>query len=124
MMQVGKSKIDSKKPKLTQKLTPADKKILKALDKTVVLIDKYLENFQFGQAARQLYSFFWHDFCDLYIEKAKKQEDKKTKQILSYVLLSSLKLLHPFIPFVTEEIYQGLPIKNKKKCLIIEDWPK
>ena len=124
MMQVGKSKIDSKKPKLTQKLTPADKKILKALDKTVSLIDKYLENFQFGQAARQLYSFFWHDFCDLYIEKAKKQEDKKTKQILSYVLLSSLKLLHPFIPFVTEEIYQGLPIKNKKKCLIIEDWPK
>jgi len=124
MMQIGKSKIDSKKPKLTQKLTSADKKILKALDKTVVLIDKYLENFQFGQAARQLYSFFWHDFCDLYIEKAKKQEDKKTKQILSYVLLSSLKLLHPFIPFVTEEIYQGLPIKNKKKCLIIEDWPK
>jgi valyl-tRNA synthetase len=113
-----------KKPKLTKKLTPADKKILKALDKTVSLVDKYLENFQFGQATRQLYSFFWHDFCDLYIEKAKKQEDKKTKQILSYVLLSSLKLLHPFIPFVTEEIYQGLPIKNKKNCLIIEDWPK
>jgi len=124
MMQIGNLKLDNKKPKLTKKSTPADKKILKALDKTVLLIDKHLDNFQFGQAARQLYSFFWHDFCDLYIEKAKKQENKTTKQILFYVLLSSLKLLHPFIPFVTEEIYQGLPMKNKKKCLIIEDWPK
>jgi valyl-tRNA synthetase len=132
LMQEGKSKskLDGKKPKLTKKSTPADKKILKALDKTIKSVDKYLENFQFGQAARQLYSFFWHDFCDLYIEKAKKtaahtrQENKKTEQILLYVLLSSLKLLHPFIPFVTEEIYQGLPMKNKKKCLIIEDWPK
>jgi len=124
MMQIENSKLDNKKPSLAGKLTAADKKILKSLDKTMKSADKYLDNFQFGQAARQLYSFFWHDFCDLYIEKAKKQEDKKTKQILTYVLLSSLKLLHPFIPFVTEEIYQGLPIKNKKPCLIIEDWPK
>ncbi len=124
LMQIGKSKLDSKKPKLTNKSTPADKKILKTLDKTVGLIDKYLDDFQFGQAARQLYSFFWHDFCDIYIEKAKKQDDKKTKQILLYVLLSSLKILHPFIPFVTEEIYQELPMKNKKECLIIEDWSK
>ena len=124
LMQIGEEKLDSKKPKLNNKSTPADKKILKTLDKTVNSIDKYLENFQFGQAARDLYDFFWHDFCDTYIEKAKKQDNKETKQILLYVLLSSLKLLHPFIPFVTEEIYQGLPMKDKKECLIIEDWPK
>jgi len=130
LMQIGEEKLDSKKPKLTDKSTPADKKILKTLNKTASSVDKYLDNFQFGQAARELYDFFWHDFCDTYIEKAKnptvhtQQENRGTKQILLYVLLSSLKLLHPFIPFVTEEIYQGLPMKNKKECLIIEDWPK
>lgn len=107
------------------KFTAADKKILKALNKTIKSVNKDLENFRFGPAARKLYDFFWHDFCDLYIEKSKSQKDKKnTQKILLYVLLTSLKLLHPFIPFITEEIYQKLPIKNKKKSLIIEDWPK
>ena len=106
------------------KLTVADKKILKVLDKTIKSVDKDLESFRFGRAARRLYEFFWHDFCDVYIEKSKKQVDLKTKKILLYVLLNSLKLLHPLIPFITEEIYQKLPIKNKKQCLMIEEWPK
>ena len=106
------------------KLTVADKKILRALDKTIKSVDKDLESFRFGRAARRLYEFFWHDFCDVYIEKSKKQVDLKTKKILLYVLLNSLKLLHPLIPFITEEIYQKLPIKNKKQCLMIEEWPK
>jgi len=136
---------------IKKNLTPADKKILKALDKTTKSVNKDLENFQFGRAARRIYDFFWHNFCDVYIEKSKtelslpsshlwerggrrgrnplhpmkaKVDDGKTKKILLYVLLSSLKLLHPFIPFVTEEIYQKLPIKNKKHCLMIEEWPK
>jgi len=103
-------------------LTSADKKILKVLEKTIKLVNKDLEGFRFGRAARRLYEFFWHDFCDVYIEKAKKQDNEKTKKILLYVLLNSLKLLHPLIPFITEEIYQKLPIKNKKKCLMIEEW--
>ncbi|XOB46815.1 MAG: valine--tRNA ligase [Candidatus Nealsonbacteria bacterium] len=114
-----------------QNLTKADKKILKALEKTIESVDAHLENFRFGKAARILYEFFWHDFCDKYIEQSKlqvknaksKKEQEVTKKILLYVLLSSLKLLHPFIPFITEEIYQNLPIKNKKKCLMIENWP-
>ena len=60
------------------------------------------------------------------IEKSKTQnstEKENTQMILLYVLLNSLKLLHPFIPFITEEIYQKLPIKNKKNCLMIESWP-
>lgn len=103
--------------------TLADKRILKALNETVKSVNKNLENFQFGQAAQKLYDFFWHDFCDVYIEESKKQQDLKTKKILLYVLLNSLKLLHPFMPFITEEIYQRLPIKNKKKSLMIEVWP-
>jgi len=106
------------------KLTVADKKILKVLDKTIKSVDKDLESFRFGRTVRRLYEFFWHDFCDVYIEKSKKQVDLKTKKILLYVLLNSLKLLHPLIPFITEEIYQKLPIKNKKQCLMIEEWPK
>ena len=102
-------------------LTMADKKILKALDKTTKSVNKDLESFRFGQAAHTLYNFFWHDFCDKYIEETKKQDNQK---ILLYVLSTSLKLLHPFIPFITEEIYQKLPIKNKKRCLIVEKWPK
>ena len=111
-------------------LTPADKKILKTLDKTTISVNKDLENFMFGKAAHTLYDFFWHDFCDKYIETSKKQRTKNkeqkenTEKILLYTLLISLKLLHPFIPFITEEIYQKLPIKKKKECLMIEKWPE
>jgi len=103
-----------------RKITVADRRILKALEKTMELVDNDLESFRFGPASRKLYNFFWHDFCDIYIEKTKSQEDKKnTQRILLYVLLTSLKILHPFVPFITEEIYQKLPIKDKKKCLMV-----
>jgi len=112
------------------KLTAADKKILKALDKTIKSVNKDLENFHFGMAARQIYHFFWHNFCDQYIEQSKIQLEKNsitkkttTLNVLFYVLFNSLKLLHPFMPFITEEIYQKLPIKDKKRCLMIEQWP-
>ncbi|MEK7658820.1 MAG: valine--tRNA ligase [Patescibacteria group bacterium] len=136
MSQIQNSKYEIKKP--TPK-TPADKTILKALEKTIKLTDKNLDNFEFGKSAHTLYDFFWHDFCDVYIEKSKEQKSEATNKILFYVLLNSLKLLHPFMPFVTEEIYQklpaltlasirrsgrGRPVKNKKKCLMIEEWPK
>lgn len=106
------------------KFTNADKKILKQLNKTTRSVNNDLENFRFGKATHTLYNFFWHDFCDVYIEASKKQNNKEAQKILLYVLSSSLKLLHPFIPFITEEIYQKLPVKNKKKCLMIEEWPK
>jgi valyl-tRNA synthetase len=114
-----------------QKLTSADKKILKKLSETIKAADENLENFHFGQASHKLYDFFWHEFCDKYIENAKikmqnaknKEEKEQTVKILFFVLWNSLKLLHPFLPFITEEIYQQLPIKKKMKCLMVEDWP-
>jgi len=114
--------------KENRNLTLANKRILRALGKTVKSVNNDLENFRFGQATHNLYDFFWHDFCDKYIEQSKKQlQDKKyklqTTKILLYALLTSLKLLHPFVPFITEEIYQKLPLKNKKKCLMVENWP-
>ncbi|MFH1461056.1 MAG: valine--tRNA ligase [Patescibacteria group bacterium] len=108
------------------RLTAADKKILKQLKSTIQKMTADLEKFRFGQAAHLIYDFFWRDFCDKYIEQAKSEirnPKSETKNVLSYVLLTSLKLLHPFMPFVTESIYQKLPFKEKQ-FLMIEDWPK
>jgi len=124
LIQMGdqKIKLPSKKP-ASQKLTPADKRILKQLDATTKKVSTELEKYRFGQAAHLIYDYFWHDFCDTYIEAAKKQDNPQTKQILAYVLINSLKLLHPFVPFVTETIYQKLPFKEKD-FLMVENWPE
>ncbi|MCL5011138.1 MAG: valine--tRNA ligase [Patescibacteria group bacterium] len=110
--------------------TEADKQILKTLDETVKEITKDLENFYFHEAAQKIYHFFWHTFCDIYIEQAKKQiaegdsrQKENTCQILLYVLRESMKLLHPFMPFITEQIYQMLPNKDAE-ALIIAPWPR
>ncbi|MBU1290158.1 valine--tRNA ligase [Patescibacteria group bacterium] len=126
LQQIGNAKIsvpDAKSLAKNKNLTAADKRILKKLSAITKKIDKNLENFQFGKAAHSLYDFFWHDFCDKYIEEAKKQDNLQTKKILAFVLLNSLKLLHPFMPFVTETIYQKLPFA-KRDCLMVEEWPR
>ena len=113
------------------KVTKEDKWIVSELKNTVKKINKSFENFEFHRAAEEIYNFFWHKFCDKTIEDIKKriQNAKNGKEklagqwILYYILLNSLKLLHPFMPFITEEIYQMLPQKPKK-ALIIENWPK
>jgi len=106
-----------------------DKNILEALDKTIKNVTKNLDTFMFHEAAQEVYQFFWHDFCDVYIEAIKprlnganKNDKKQAQEILFYVLLQSLKLLHPFMPFITEVIYQELPQKDKN-YLMIENWP-
>ena len=127
----GSDKGFLKMKKSDLKLTKEDKWILSELRKTIKKIDLNFEKFQFHQAAGEIYNFFWHKFCDKTIEDVKKRllnskdpKDKLTgKWILYQVLLASLKLLHPFTPFITEEIYQMLPGKPKK-ALIVEDWPK
>ncbi|MFC1700694.1 valine--tRNA ligase [Patescibacteria group bacterium] len=109
----------SKSTKLPKKLTPADKKIIQQLNKTIKATNKELKEFRFGQTAHILYDFFWHDFCDTYIEESKNQKTN----VLGYVLIDSLKLLHPFMPFVTESIYQKLSFKDNK-YLTTASWPK
>jgi valyl-tRNA synthetase len=134
MFQISDSeiKIPKKLNLSSSRFTKHDRKILKALFSITKIVDKNLEKFNFGKVAQALYDFFWHEFCDKYLEESKiqiknaksKAEIENTKKVLLYVLASSLKLLHPFIPFVTEEIYQGLPLANKKKSLMIEAWPR
>lgn len=110
-------------------LNPRQRKHLKDLNKITKDITKLMDEFKFYYAAEKIYHYFWHTFCDKIIEESKKDlKDIDKRQTTQYILLEilsqSLKLLHPFMPFITEEIYQKLPIKNKKKCLMVESWPK
>jgi valyl-tRNA synthetase len=120
-MQIGKNSISADLKKV--ELSDDDKKIIEALNKTSKSVSKDIENYEFGNATHTLYDFFWHDFCDQYIEKAKARTDEDVKKVLMHVLLNSLRLFHPFIPFITEEIYQSMPLKDKEKAIIIETWP-
>ena len=97
-----------------------DKKIIESLESVKINIGKHIDCFEFGQALHLLYDFFWHEFCDIYIEESKKQLNSP---VAGHVLVTSLKLLHPFMPFITEEIWGELPIKSKQ-LLIVEKWPQ
>jgi len=97
-------------------------KILKKFKNLKKSVDKNIEQYKFGHALREIYDFFWHKFCDKYIEETKKTNSEENKKALIKILSESLILLHPFMPFITEEIWAILP--NKKNLLIIEKWPK
>ena len=106
-----------------------DKWILNKLDKLVVDVSKNLDNYDLGIALDKIYSFIWNEFCDWYIEMVKPRiysEDESTKvavtDVLNHVFASSLKLLHPFMPFVTSEIYSNL-IYFGTPDLIVAKWP-
>ena len=108
-------------------LTEADKQILQYLIGIKNGLNNHINNYNFGLALHDFYDFFWHEFCDIYLETAKKQlenEESKenTKEILSYTLYTSLKLLHPFMPFITEQIFQILPTTKEESLLMIEKW--
>ncbi len=107
------------------KLTLADKWILHELNSTVQEVTKNLDKYEVGLAAATLYDFIWSQFCDIYIEMSKTSlysddENKRadTVSVLLYVLTSILKLVHPFIPFITEEIYDNLPVKDAEDIMI------
>lgn len=120
------------KPQKTIALTTKDKKYLAQFKKVAKDITKQMDNYKFYMASENIYHYFWHTFCDKIIEEQKSRlsgdkinaKDKLASQhLLLEILTGSLKILHPFMPFITEEIYQQLPTKNKKGCIMIEDWP-
>ncbi len=109
-------------------INKGNKKLLNDFLKITKEVTKNIESFRLSQAAETLYHYTWHTFADKIIEESKKVlEDPKTRASRQYVLLTIfselLKLLHPFIPFVTEELYQQLPVKNRMESLMIEHWP-
>ena len=105
-------------------LKPEDKWILTKYEKVVKSVTKHMDKYEFNLAGSEIYDFTWNYFCDYYIEMAKyTSEDKRTQSTLCFVLTGILKLLHPFMPFVTEEIYQMLPVKEADSIMISE-YPK
>ena len=115
--------------KLPDTLEPEDKWILCRLGEVIGEVTENMEAYELGVASAKVYDFIWSDYCDWYIEltKARLQgEDEGAKvqaqQVLVYVLTETLKLLHPFMPFITEEIWQALP--HQGDFLMLQSWPK
>ena len=96
-----------------------DKWILSKLNKVISKVTKNMESYEFNNAGGELYSFIWSDFCDSYIEMSKFNLDSvSTKSTLCYVISAILKMLHPFMPYVTDEIYSMLPIRDAENIMV------
>ncbi len=113
----------------SSKLALEDKWILSKLNKLIAEVTANLDKFELGIAVSKLYGFFWDDYCDWYIELVKPrlydgadESNKVAQQVLAYVLINSLKLLHPFMPFITEEIFSFLP--HGEESIVISKWPE
>ncbi|AJK86946.1 MULTISPECIES: valine--tRNA ligase [Lysinibacillus] len=113
---------------LTGEKSVADKWILTRLNETIERVTSLAERYEFGEVGRELYNFIWDDFCSWYIEMAKlplygedETAKKTTRSILAYVLDQTMRLLHPFMPFITEEIWQHLP--HDGESITVAAWP-
>lgn len=114
---------------LSGKKSLADQWILTRLNETSEDITRLIDAYEFGEVGRLLYNFIWDDLCDWYIEMAKlplygedEEAKKTTRSVLAYVLDNTLRLLHPFMPFITEEIWQHLP--HEGESITVASWPE
>lgn len=113
---------------VTGQKSVADQWILTRLNETIEQVTRHVDKYDFGEAGRYLYNFIWDDFCDWYIEMAKlplygedEQAKITTRSVLAYVLDNTMRMLHPFMPFVTEEIWQQLP--HQGESIVRAEWP-
>ena len=112
--------------------TLADRWILSRYARTVRDVTENLDKFELGEAGRMIYEFIWNEFCDWYIELTKARlYDKENVRarntalyVLSHVLEGTLRLLHPFMPFITEEIWQKVPHSDELKSIMVAQWPE
>jgi valyl-tRNA synthetase len=114
---------------LSGELSVSDKWILTRLNETIEKVTDLAERYEFGEVGRELYNFIWDDFCSWYIEMAKlplygddKAAKLTTRSVLAYVLDNTMRLLHPMMPFITEEIWQHLP--HEGESITVAEWPK
>ena len=117
-----------KAPLIKEELPKESRWILSRLTKTIRRVREALDAYEFDQAALTLYHFFWHEYCDWYVEMSKRflaeggKARRLAQNVLLFVLEASLRLLHPFMPFVTEEIWQALP--HEGESIMIAPYPK
>jgi len=100
----------------------SDRWIITKMNHMIDQADYFYDRYEFNEAAKIIYNFTWHDFASWYVEMSKLSNTKQTKVVLITVLNTIIKLLHPFMPFVTEEIFQNLP--NKEISIMASNWPK
>lgn len=115
----------------SKKYTLEDKWILNGLNTLVQEATTNIEKYEFGVALSKIVDFIWDSFCDWYIEIAKSrlfdkecESRNEAKYLLNYVLGTCMSLLHPFMPFITEEVYSNLILETKTESIMISDWPK
>ena len=115
--------------RLPEKLELEDKWILSKLNSVIRDVTANMESYELGVAAQKIYDFIWDSYCDWYIELTKarlngdnEERKQQAQQVLCYVLTETLKLLHPFMPFITEEIWQALP--HEGDYLMLQNWPE
>ena len=101
-----------------ENLKEEDKWILTKLNNTIKVVRKSMDRYEFNIAGSTLYDFIWSDFCDKYIELSKFYNDNTTKSVLVKVITDIVKMLHPFMPYVTEEIFSKLPIREAESIMI------
>jgi valyl-tRNA synthetase len=115
-----------------EEITEQDKTIMQSLRRTIAEVTSNLDNHRLHEAAQSIYQFTWHEFADIYIEASKKQIENEesadnTRKLLLHVLINILKLLHPFMPFITEEIWQKLneaKLLQTNPLLLVTKWPE
>jgi len=115
-----KSVRDETDPSTSLRMTQEDKEILDKLSETAVKVSKALDQYRFHDGAEALYEFIWHEFADKYVESTKERR-KEAQPVLEYVFRTSLELLHPYMPFITEELWQRLP--HSGSSIMVSQWP-
>jgi len=103
-------------------ISQVDKDMVEETKRFVREITQYIEKYQFNLAAERLYEFAWHTFADKHIEEVKNRVDENSYTVLANIFVTILALLHPFMPFVTEEIYSQMDVSTTP--LIVTSWPK
>jgi valyl-tRNA synthetase len=104
-------------------LTESDKAIIAQLNETIASVDDLLSKFRFAEAAESIYHFMWDEVAAKYLEEIKSREDLGVAlAVLRHIILTGIKLLHPFMPFVTEAIWKEMPRKHDE-MLIVSKWP-
>ena len=101
-----------------ENLSIGDKWILTKMNKCIQKVRNHMEKYEFNVVGAEIYSFVWDDFCDWYIELSKINMNNTTKSVLITVLTNILKMLHPFMPYVTDEIYDKLPVKDNETIML------
>lgn len=101
-----------------ENLSISDKWILTKMNKCIQKVRNHMEKYEFNVVGAEIYSFVWDDFCDWYIELSKINMNNTTKSVLITVLTNILKMLHPFMPYVTDEIYDKLPVKDNETIML------